>query len=99
PSRLSSSATSLASLIGSLRGASASGYFELPMTRANRSPAANDGAAATADKRPIRRKEMPIFIRRRSKRKGRRSRSRLNNITLRDQHYQTAVSTRQPLAK
>src|ERR1700743_3121701 len=40
------------------------------MTRAYRSPAADDGAVETTDKSPIRRKEMPIFISRRSKKRA-----------------------------
>src|SRR6201996_7408449 len=40
------------------------------MTRAYRSPAADDGAVEITDKSPIRRKEMPIFISRRSKKRA-----------------------------
>src|SRR3954454_10895492 len=62
PSRLSSSATSRASLIGSLGGASASGYFALPITSAKRSPAANDGAVDDAEKSKVSSNTRRIFI-------------------------------------
>src|SRR6185437_16707663 len=57
-------------LMGSFSGASASGYFALPITSAKRSPAAGDGVVQTAEKRAIRRKARLVFIRRRSKKKG-----------------------------
>src|SRR3954469_17516908 len=62
PSRLSSSATSRASLIGSFSGASASGYFALPMTSAKRSPAAKDGAIDATEKIKVRNNARRIFI-------------------------------------
>src|ERR1700749_72471 len=60
-SRLSSSAMLRASLIGSLSGASASGYFALPITSANRSAAtaadgtigANENAKRASNERRI----------------------------------------------
>src|SRR5882672_12403471 len=62
PSRLSSSATSRASLSGSFSGASASGYFALPITSAKRSPAPNDGAIDNAEKNNVRSNARRIFI-------------------------------------
>jgi len=70
PSRLSSSATSRASLIGSFSGASASGYLALPMTSAYRSPAAKDGAMKAAAKINVRSNTRRIFMLRRSSKKG-----------------------------
>src|SRR5690348_15542025 len=48
--------------MGSFSGASASGYFALPITSAKRSPAAGDGVVQTAEKRAIRRKARLVFI-------------------------------------
>src|SRR6185312_16530046 len=50
--------------------ASASGYFELPMTRAKRSPAADEGAVETTEKRAIRRRPRRMFIPRRSRKRA-----------------------------
>src|SRR6516162_3789005 len=71
PSRLSSLATSRASLIGSFRGASASGYFALPMTRANRSAAMPvEGKTGAIDRIKSANNEWRILIRRQSSQKG-----------------------------
>src|SRR5207244_1741658 len=100
PSRLSSSATSRASLIGSLSGASASGYFALPITRAKRSPAANDGTVDATETINVRSSARRVFILRRSSSPtGADSSLRLGDLTLRRRHYQTAVAHRQPLAQ
>src|SRR5437588_12371607 len=100
PSRLSSSATSRASLIGSLGGASASGYFALPITRARRSPAANDGTIDATAKIKVRNSARRVFILRRSSSPtGADSSLRRGDLTLRGWHYQTAVEHRQPLAQ
>src|SRR5215475_2286123 len=56
--------------MGSFSGASASGYFALPITSAKRSPAAGDGVVQTTEKRAIRREARLVFILRRSKKKG-----------------------------
>src|SRR5258705_4157866 len=87
PLRLSSSATSRASLIGSLRGASASGYFALPMTSANRS-AATDGAIDATDKIEITSNARRVLIPRRFNHKGAESSFRHGELTLRKPHYQ-----------
>src|ERR1700681_2792775 len=92
PSRLSSSATSRASLIGSLRGASASGYFALPITSANRSaPAA--GTIGGADNTKITSNARRILIPRRSNQQGADSSLRLGDLTLRKPHYQTGYAS------
>src|SRR5258705_2114585 len=88
PLRLSSSATSRASLIGSLRGASASGYFALPMTSANRS-AATDGAIDATDIIEITSNARRVLISRRSKQQGADSSLRRRDPTLRQSQYQT----------
>src|ERR1700704_5073568 len=75
PSRLSSTAISLASLMGSFSGASASGYFALPMTRANLSRAAHDWATGALETIKISSNARRNFIRRRST-EGRRSQAR-----------------------
>src|SRR5216683_1403760 len=69
PLRLSSSATSRASLIGSFSGASASGYFALPITSANRS-AATDGAIDATDKIEITSNARRVLMPRRSNQQG-----------------------------
>src|SRR5437016_4954039 len=94
PSRLSSSAISRASLMGSLRGASASGYFALPITSAIRSaPAAPAGTIGASDKIEIKRNARRILIRRRSSQQGADPSLRLNDLTLRKPHYQTGCTS------
>src|SRR3954452_6742061 len=98
PLRLSSSATSRASLIGSFSGLSASGYLELPMTNAKRSPAANEGAVGTSEtSNGRRRRRKRIFIISAVQPKRRRSSLRRGDLNLRSQHYQTDDGWRQPL--
>src|SRR5579863_3873681 len=91
PSRLSSSATSRASLIGSFKGASASGYFELPTTSAKRSPrsAASDGTIGATATIRVTSNASRILMRRPSSQQGADSSSRLGDLTLRKPHYQT----------
>src|SRR5215813_3589630 len=96
PSRFSSSATSRASLIGSRSGASASGYFALPMTSARRSPAAHDGTAEAAE-RSRERSSTRIFIAAAVQPKRRRSSLRRGDLTRRKGDYQTRLRDRQPL--
>src|ERR1700760_1392008 len=98
PSRLSSSATSRASLIGSLSGASASGYLELPITSANRS-AANDGLTGAIAKIEVTSNARQILMQRGSSQQGADPSLRLGDLTLRNMHYQTGVATRQPLVE
>src|ERR1700730_13492453 len=94
PSRLSSSAMSRASLMGSFRGASASGYFALPMTSANRSaPAATDGSIGVTDKTKITSKARRVLMPRRSNQQGADSSLRLGDLTLRKPHYQTGYAS------
>src|SRR6267154_4798883 len=92
PLLLSSPATSRASLIGSLRGASASGYFALPMTSANRS-AATDGAIDASDKIEITSNARRVLIPRRSNPQGADSSLRRGDLTLRKPHYQTGSAS------
>ena len=104
PSRLSSSATSRASLIGSFSGASASGYFALPITSAKRSPAASDGTIDATEKINVTSNARRIFIMTaiqitQSSQKGADPSLRLGDLTLRKPHYQTAPAARQPLAR
>jgi hypothetical protein len=81
---------SRASLIGSLSGASASGYFALPITSANRSaPAAADGTIGATDKTKITSSARRIIIPRRSNQQGADPSLRLGDLTLRKPHYQT----------
>ncbi|TDM97333.1 hypothetical protein CEE87_12810, partial [Lactobacillus crispatus] len=56
------SATSRASLTGSFSGASASGYFALPITSAKRSPAAMDRVGDAIEKISVASKARRIFI-------------------------------------
>src|SRR6185437_12895494 len=98
PSRLSSSATSRASLIGSLSGASASGYLELPITSAKRS-AASDRSTGAIAKIAVTSNARQILMRRGSSQQGADPSLRLGDLTLRKVHYQTAVATRQPLVE
>src|SRR4051794_8796313 len=94
PSRLSSSATSRASLIGSFSGASASGYLALPMTSAKRSaPAAADGTIGATDKTEIKNNTRRILIKRQSSQQGADTSSRLGDLTLRKPHYQTGSAS------
>src|SRR5438105_14233161 len=95
PSRLSSSATSRASLIGSLSGASASGYFSLPITRAKRSLAANDGTVDATEKINVRSSARRVFILRRfnSPTSGECS-LRFGDLTLLERHYETPIQHR-----
>src|SRR3979411_2565215 len=77
--------------MGSLRGASASGYFALPMTSANRSaPAAADWKIAVTDKTKVTRKARRILMPRRSKQTGR----RFQLAPRRPYSAQTALSNR-----
>src|SRR5436190_2846562 len=99
PSRLSSSATSRASLIGSFSGASASGYFALPITSAKRSPAPNEGAIDDAEKSNVRSNARRIFIINAVQPKSADPSLRRGDLTLRKLHYQTTPAGRQPLAK
>src|SRR6202012_4868330 len=99
PSRLSSSATSRASLMGSLSGASASGYLASPMTSAKRSAAAADRLTGITAKIEIISNAKQILIRRESSQPGADPSLRLGDLTLRKVHYQTAVATRQPLVE
>src|SRR5690242_1524943 len=102
PSRLSSSATSRASLIGSLSGASASGYLALPMTSAKRSArvsAATDRLTGATTKIEITSNAKQIFMRQRSSQQGADPSLRLGDLTLRKMHYQTGVTTRQLLVE
>src|SRR6185437_3625141 len=96
PSRLSSSATSRASLIGSLSGASASGYLELPMTSAKRS-AASDLSTGAIAKIAVTSNARQILMRRGSSQPGADPSLRLGDLTPHNMHYQTRVATRQPL--
>src|SRR6185312_12685508 len=96
PSRLSSSATSRASLIGSLSGASASGYLELPITSAKRS-AASDRSTGAIAKIAVTSNARQILMRRGSSQQGADPSSRLGDLTPHNMHYQTGVATRQPL--
>src|ERR1700743_2435196 len=97
PSRFSSSAIWRASLIGSLRGLSASGYLALPITSANRSPAANEGTVQATETISESSRARLVFITQGSSEKGADSSLRPGDITLRNQHYQTAPAGRQPL--
>src|SRR3954471_10114955 len=99
PSRLSSTAISLASLIGSFSGASASGYFALPITSANRSPAPNEGAIDDAENSNVRSNARRIFIVPAVQPKSADPSLRRGDLTLRKPHYQTTPAGRQPLAK
>src|SRR5450759_2772471 len=86
---------SRASLIGSLSGASASGYFELPITSANRSPrsAAPDGTIGVTDKIRETSKARRILMPRRSSTQGADSSSRLGDLNPRKPHYQTGLAS------
>src|SRR5260221_12102565 len=87
--------------MGSLSGASASGYLALPMTSANRSPrlsAATDGTRGATDNSTVTTKARRIFIRQRSSEQGADTSLRLGDLTLRKPHYQTGRANRQPLA-
>src|SRR2546430_17182291 len=81
---------SRASLIGSFSGASASGYFALPITSANRSaPAAADGTIGVTDNTKITSSARRIIIPRRSNQRGPDSSLRLGDLTLAEPQYQT----------
>src|SRR5581483_736660 len=97
PSRFNSSATWRASLIGSFRGVSASGYLALPITSAKRSPAADEGAVQATEKISDSSRARLVFITQGSSEKGADSSLRPGDITLRTPHYQTAPAPRQPL--
>src|SRR6188508_1193351 len=99
PSRFSSSATSRASLIGSFSGASASGYFALPITSAKRSPAPNEGAIDDADKSKETSNARRIFIVTAVQPKKRRSQLAPRRPYSTQPHYQTTPAGRQLLAK
>src|ERR1700716_2686936 len=80
--------------MGSLRGASASGYFALPMTSANRSaPAAADWKIGVTDKTKITSNARRILMPRRSNKQGADSSLRLGDLTLRKPHYQTGYAS------
>src|SRR6187549_3849292 len=93
PSRLSSSATARASLIGSLSGASASGYLALPMTSANRSAAAAAGTIGKTDKIEISNKARRVLIKYQSSQQGADTSLRLGDLTPRKPHYQTGPAS------
>jgi hypothetical protein len=85
--------------MGSLSGASASGYLALPMTSAKRSAAAADRLTGATAKIEIISNAKQILMRRESSQQGADPSLRLGDLTLRKVHYQTAVATRQPLVE
>src|SRR6202012_5001127 len=99
PSRLSSSATLRASATGSFRGASASGYFALPITSAKRSAAtAEDGTIGASEnaKRASNERRIVIllpssqFLKSVQALSARPELARDDDFISRESHYQTA---------
>src|SRR5260370_10733151 len=85
---------SRACLMGSFKGASASGYLALTITRANRSaPAATDGTIGATDKIKVTSNARRILMRRRSSKQGADSSSRLGDLNPRKPHYQTELAS------